>query len=340
MINLTKIIPAIDIQNGNCVRLKQGDFSKKTVYASDPVLVAKQWQDQGAKSLHIVDLDGAKVGKVQNLKIIKNIIKTVSIPTQVGGGIRDFKTVKKLIQLGVNRIILGSIALENIELLKKILAVFPDQIIVSLDAKNSKLMSKGWLKNTQLNLIETAQKLEKLTVKRLIYTDTLRDGTETGPNLKIIKKLINSINMPVIMAGGIASKEDIKQLIDLGAEAVIVGKALYDGLFYLNDQDSVDFEKQGGLVPAIVQEESSKEILMLAYMNKRALKKTLKTGYAWFWSRSKKKLWMKGETSGNKLKVNKIVLDCDNDTLLIQSKIIGKNICHTNNKSCFFKQIL
>ncbi|MBU3979481.1 1-(5-phosphoribosyl)-5-[(5-phosphoribosylamino)methylideneamino]imidazole-4-carboxamide isomerase [Patescibacteria group bacterium] len=222
------IIPAIDIKNGRCVRLTQGKFDDITIYSDDPVQIAKGFERDGANLIHMIDLDGAKTGKPVNLDTIKNIVKSVSIPIQVGGGIRTSETVKILLDTGVSRIILGTIALEDEEELKKILKKFALQVIIALDTKNGKLMKQGWLKNSDKNIVITAKKLEKFGVKRFIYTDVTKDGTLTEPNHKEINNLIDNISVPIIAGGGISNIRSLKYLNLIGIEGVIIGKALYE----------------------------------------------------------------------------------------------------------------
>lgn len=223
------IIPAIDIKNGKCVRLTQGDFESEKIYGEDPAAIARQWEEQGAQMLHIVDLDGAKNGNLANLEVIKKIAQEVKIPLQVGGGIRNKKAVKTLLSNGVSRVILGTVALENEDELKNILNDFASQVAIALDTKDGKLMKQGWLEDSDKSSITTALKLEDLGVKRFIYTDVVRDGTLTEPNYKEIANLTKNIVVPVIASGGISTIASIKQLKSIGIEGVILGKALYEG---------------------------------------------------------------------------------------------------------------
>jgi phosphoribosylformimino-5-aminoimidazole carboxamide ribotide isomerase len=229
------IIPAIDIKNGKCVRLTQGKFDEVTIYSDNPAQVAKVFENDGAKMIHVIDLDGAKTGKPANLNTIKNIIKSVSIPIQVGGGIRTPETVKILLAAGVSRIILGTIALEDEEKLKKILKKFASKIAVALDTKNGKLMEQGWLKNSDKNTLITALRLEGMGVKKFIYTDVIKDGTLTEPNYKEIANLVKNISVPIIASGGISNINSLKQLKTIGVEGVIIGKALYEGKIDLKE---------------------------------------------------------------------------------------------------------
>jgi len=229
------IIPAIDIKNGRCVRLTQGNFEREKVYSEDPAAIARQWEEQGTQMLHIVDLDGAKDGNLANSEVIKKIAQSVKIPLQVGGGIRDKEAVKTLLSNGVSRVILGTVALENEDELKNILNEFASQVAIALDTKDGKLMKQGWLENSDKSIISTALKLEELGVKRFIYTDVVRDGTLTEPNYKEIANLAENIVVPVIASGGISTVASIKQLKSIGVEGVIIGKALYEGKIDLKE---------------------------------------------------------------------------------------------------------
>lgn len=223
-----QIIPAIDIKNGKCVRLFQGDYHKETIYSSSPIKMAMHWKKWGAEMLHIVDLDGAKIGKPHVIKILKKIIKEVNIPIEIGGGIRNLSVVKKILEIGVKRVILGTVALENIRLLKRLIDLYGENIIVSLDVKNGKLMKRGWLEKSNFDLIPTVKKLKKIGLKSIIYTDTTRDGTLTEPNYKNIVELRKNTKMKLIVAGGISSIDQIKKLNRMNVDGVIIGKALYE----------------------------------------------------------------------------------------------------------------
>lgn len=229
------IIPAVDILGGKCVRLFQGDYDKSKVYSADPLETALKWQKQGASILHIVDLDGAKDGIPTNFEIIANIAGKLSIPIQVGGGIRNARTIQKYLEAKVFRVILGTILLEDFEFARAAFEEFGNQIIVGLDAKNGILMKKGWTFESGLYVFKTAQKLEDLGAKRFIYTDISRDGSLTEPNFKALKKLVDNVNSPVIASGGVANINQIRQLTNTGAEGVILGTALYEGRIDLKE---------------------------------------------------------------------------------------------------------
>ena len=224
-----EVIPAIDLRQGRCVRLYQGDYEQETVFGDDPVAVALEWQSLGAPKLHIVDLDGAAAGELHNLDIIEQIANAVLVPVQVGGGIRKLETVKQVLKAGVERVILGTAAVETPELVEEACRKFGESIIVSIDAREGRVATHGWHQETQLGTVEFAQTVARLGVKRFIHTDIGRDGTLTEPNFTAIAELVDAIGLPLIAAGGISSPIHLKVLKQLGVEGAIVGKALYTG---------------------------------------------------------------------------------------------------------------
>ncbi len=224
-----EIIPAVDIRDGKCVRLYQGDYGKETVYSDDPVGMAMEWQSLGATRLHIVDLDGADVGKPCNLNIVTRINDAVWIPLQVGGGIRKMETIEKLLKVGIDRVILGTAAVENPELVEEACRRFGQSIIIGIDVIDGRIAIHGWKKETGLTAIEFAMSMAKLGVKRFIYTDINRDGTLTEPNFIATFELVDAIRFPVVASGGISSLVHLKVLNKLGAAGAIIGKALYTG---------------------------------------------------------------------------------------------------------------
>lgn len=224
-----EIIPAIDIKNGRCVRLYQGDFSMETVYSDEPAAMALEWQSLGATRLHIVDLDGADLGTPRNLKSITRINDAVWIPLQVGGGVRRMETIEKLLKMGIDRVILGTAAVEEPELVKEACRRFGKSIIIGIDAREGRVATHGWKNETELTAVEFAMSMAKLGAKRFIYTDINRDGTLTEPNFIATFELVDAIRFPVIASGGISSLVHLKLLNRLGVEGAIVGKALYTG---------------------------------------------------------------------------------------------------------------
>ena len=227
-----EILPAIDLLDGRCVRLYQGDYQQSQVYNDNPVIVARQWEEQGASRLHLVDLDGAKQGHPANLETIANIIQAVSIPVQVGGGLRDRQSVAQLLGLGVGRVILGTVAVENPDLVKHLCEEFAGQIVVGIDARDGKVATKGWLETSTVEATVLAQEMEQCGAAAIIYTDIHRDGTLAGPNLDALRELASPLTIPVIASGGVSALRDLLSLLalePLGVTGVIVGKALYTG---------------------------------------------------------------------------------------------------------------
>jgi phosphoribosylformimino-5-aminoimidazole carboxamide ribotide isomerase len=234
------IIPALDIKDGHCVRLKQGKMSESTVYSEDPVAMAKHWKAEGARRLHVVDLNGAAAGKPKNEPIIRAIVKEVgdSLPVQLGGGIRDLDTIEHYLDLGVSYIIIGTAAVKNPGFLQDASTAFSGHIIVALDAKDGKVAVEGWSKMTGHDVVDLAKKFQDYGIEAVIYTDIGRDGMLTGVNLDATLKLARELRVPVIASGGLTSIEDIKALCKIeseGINAVITGRAIYQG--------TLDFKK-------------------------------------------------------------------------------------------------
>jgi phosphoribosylformimino-5-aminoimidazole carboxamide ribotide isomerase len=224
-----EIIPAVDIRGGRCVRLYQGDYKQETVFDEDPVTAALTWYSQGARWLHIVDLDGAVAGEPRNMEVVGQIIKETGLLIELGGGIRQEKVAEQLLRDGVNRIILGTAAAENRELVKKLCQQFGEAVAVSLDARDGKIAIRGWQKDTVVEVLQLSREMVDAGVRRFIYTDIRRDGTLTEPNFDMIEKLLGEVNVPVIVAGGISRLEHLRRIKELGAEGAIIGKALYTG---------------------------------------------------------------------------------------------------------------
>ncbi|MFA6357142.1 MAG: 1-(5-phosphoribosyl)-5-[(5-phosphoribosylamino)methylideneamino]imidazole-4-carboxamide isomerase [Candidatus Omnitrophota bacterium] len=230
------IIPAIDLRGGKVVRLFQGKFNQEKVYSSDPVKVAKHWAKQGAKFLHIVDLDGASSGVSKNLEVVKKIIDQVGIPLEFGGGVRSVEAIAKLLKLGVQRVVLGTRAAKDAEFLKKAWQKFGEKIIVSIDAKDGLVLTEGWDKTASKTALNFAQELKRIGFKQLIYTDISKDGTLTGPNILGIKELLKATGLNIVASGGVSDLKDLFKLNKLkeqGVTGVIIGKALYEGKFTL-----------------------------------------------------------------------------------------------------------
>jgi phosphoribosylformimino-5-aminoimidazole carboxamide ribotide isomerase len=224
-----EIIPAIDLRDGRCVRLYQGDYNRETVFSDDPFDMALKWQSMGASRLHIVDLDGAATGKIGNLDIIRDITRALLIPVQLGGGIRSLETIESLLKNGIERVILGTAAVENPKLVSEACKRFRDSIAVGIDAREGYAATHGWVRDTDQKAATLAQAMVQLGVRRFVYTDISRDGTLTEPNFSGISEMIDTLKLPVIAAGGIASVSHLKMLARLGAEGAILGRALYTG---------------------------------------------------------------------------------------------------------------
>jgi phosphoribosylformimino-5-aminoimidazole carboxamide ribotide isomerase len=223
------IFPAIDLQGGRCVRLVQGDFARSQEFSDDPAAVARRWQTEGGHWLHVVDLDGAKAGAPQNLAAITAIRAAISIPIEVGGGLRALESVAALFDLGIDRAILGTAALKDRDFLRACLARWGDKIAVGLDARNGLVATDGWLETSTTSALTLARELAADGVARFIYTDIARDGMLTGPNLNSLAQLQQAITQPVIASGGVSSLADLRALAALRVEGAIVGRALYTG---------------------------------------------------------------------------------------------------------------
>ena len=233
-----EIIPAIDLLNGKCVRLNQGNYNEVTKFNSDPVKQAQIWESQGAKRLHLVDLDGAKTGEPINDLTIKKIKRSINIPIQLGGGIRTIDRAKELLGIGIDRIILGTIAIENPELVKVLSQEYPRRVAVGIDAKKGMVATRGWLKQSEISSLELAKRLNDLELAAIISTDIATDGTLKGPNVQALREITEISINPVIASGGIGSIADLISLSDFeneGIEGIIVGRALYDGSIDLKE---------------------------------------------------------------------------------------------------------
>ena len=233
-----KILPAIDIKDKKCVRLIKGDFGNKTEYEISPIEQAGKYKDNGFKNLHIVDLDGALTGETINLDIIQKIVSKFDINIEVGGGVRNFDSIKKYIDVGVEKVILGSAAINDQEFLKNACKKFPKKIALSLDAKEGYLAVSGWKKNSNLKTLDFLKEVNDFGVSRLIYTDIDKDGMKTSPNFKGTETIANISKFPVIISGGVSSLKDIKiakEMNNKNIEGIIVGKAIYDGDIKLED---------------------------------------------------------------------------------------------------------
>lgn len=223
------LFPAIDIRNGKCVRLIQGDYKKETIYSDFPSETAHQWEEKQAAFIHIVDLDGAKTGKSSNKNTIQAIAEATKIPVQVGGGIRSLDIIETYIATGVDRVIIGTAAIQDKAFLSAAVEKYGDKIAVSIDARDGLVATDGWTQTSTIKAIDLVSELEALGVKTIVYTDILKDGMLQGPNFKELQAVNEATTMDVIASGGVSSAEDISKLRSLDLYGAIIGKALYDG---------------------------------------------------------------------------------------------------------------
>jgi len=241
------IIPAIDLREGKCVRLVEGRVDRETIYSDNPVAMAHLWESQGARWMHVVDLDGAFAGRLKNLEIIKEIIASVNIPVQVGGGIREMGIIEELLGIGARRVILGTAAIINPDLVAGACAEYGEAIAVSIDARDGKVAIEGWGVTAEKDALELAGEVKKMGIKRLIFTDICRDGTLKGPNLTAVERVAKTTGLKIIAAGGICTVDDVLAFLGMeptGIEAVIIGKALYAGSITLKDALAITEEEK------------------------------------------------------------------------------------------------
>jgi len=232
------IIPAVDIKNGQCVRLAQGDFDRVTVYAENPVDMARLWAQKGAKRIHIVDLDGSVAGLPRNASVILDIAKSVCVPIEVGGGIRNMETISTYLENGVSSVILGTAAIQDEAFVKMAVQTHPGKIILGIDALDGRVAVRGWTQKTSQNAVELAKRYENCGIQAIVYTDIQRDGMETGVNVEQTRALAGAVSIPVIASGGVATIADIDRLLavkDCSFYGVIVGRALYTGAIVLEE---------------------------------------------------------------------------------------------------------
>lgn len=223
------IYPAIDVKEGRCVRLVQGQFSDVTVYSDHPVEMALKWEQLGAQYLHVVDLDGARTGQPQNIAVISEMAVKLGIPLQLGGGIRTIEMIEIILCKGIQRVILGTSAVKDPNLVTKAVQTFENNVAIAIDARDGMVAIEGWAKTSEFTAVGFAKKMQDLGAKTIIYTDISRDGMLTGPNLKAMEEMVKAVDIEVIASGGVGKPEDIKNLKETGVAGVIIGKALYTG---------------------------------------------------------------------------------------------------------------
>ena len=231
-----EVIPAIDLRGGKCVRLYQGDFERETVFSDDSLAMAGQWQLEGGRRLHVVDLDGAATGEPAHLTIISAIVESLHIPVQVGGGIRRAETARAWLDAGVDRVVIGTAAVRNPDMVAEVCRNHgSERVVVSVDARDGMVALQGWTETSEVSVLDLAHRMADLGVTRLLYTDIARDGMLVGPDLENNAKLVEDTGMAILASGGVSSLRDVRQLVPTGVEGVIIGRALYTGAVSLTE---------------------------------------------------------------------------------------------------------
>jgi len=228
-----RVIPAIDLRGGLCVRLRQGDYQRETVFSDDPVAMAARWEEEGAGLIHLVDLDGAKAGRPVNVEPVRRIVERVSVPCQLGGGVRDQETIAAWLEAGLSRVIVGTAALRDPVWFKAMIRTYPGQLVLGLDARAGRVAVSGWQETSEVEATALAGEFYGLPLAAIVYTDIGRDGTLEGPNLAATAELARRVKIPVIASGGVGSLDDLDRLAGLPLAGCIVGRALYEGKFTL-----------------------------------------------------------------------------------------------------------
>lgn len=347
-----QLYPAIDLKDGKCVRLRQGEFKDITVYSEEPYKVAKYFEDMGASFIHLVDLDGALAGKAVNEDTIKKIVKEVTIPCELGGGIRTLEDIERVLSYGIYRVIIGTKAVNEPEFVKAAVEKFgAEHIVVGVDAKDGMVAIQGWEQVSSIKALDLCLKMKAYGVRTIVYTDIAKDGMLSGPNVAITKELTDKTGLNIVASGGMSSMQDLANLDEAGIKGAIIGKAVYENKINIEEAVHAYERKEcevmfsslklnsDGMIPVVVQDYMTNEVLMVAYMNEEAYNKTVSTGRMTYYSRSRNELWIKGLTSGHFQYVKELYLDCDRDTLLAKVLQIG-NACHTGSYSCFFNKLI
>ena len=357
-----RLYPAIDVKNGQCVRLKKGLFNEVTVYSERPYEIAKGFEEAGAQFIHTVDLDGALKGHGVNAETIKKICSSVNVPVQMGGGIRTLENIQEVLDLGVYRVIIGTKAVENPDFIKAAIDRFgAEHIVVGVDAKDGLVAIEGWEKVSDKTALSLALAMKDIGVQTIVYTDISKDGMLAGPNVEQTKILSDKTGIDIIASGGMSCMDDLTHINDAGIHGAIIGKAIYEKRIDLKAavnlfESGASYSKASampkadisfkdlkldanGLIPVVVQDYVNGEVLMLAYMNEEAFNKTLETGIMTYYSRSRQELWVKGLTSGHFQYVGSLDIDCDNDTILAKVSQVGA-ACHTGNRTCFYRDLV
>lgn len=230
-----RIWPAIDLRGGNCVRLRQGDYAQETVFGNDPTAMARHWHEQGAECLHLVDLDGAKDGRPTNLPSIRAIVEAVDIPCELGGGIRDEATIATLLDLGLSRLVIGTLALKQPDWFRTMCRKFPDRLVLGIDAKDGFVATDGWLETSSVSAVDLALQFEGEPIAAIVYTDIATDGMMKGPNVEEMRRMRESVKTPVVASGGVTVIDDVRQLAAAAMDGCIIGRALYEETICLSE---------------------------------------------------------------------------------------------------------
>lgn len=230
-----QIWPAIDLCGGKCVRLKQGDFSQETVFGDDPVAIARHWVEQGAESLHLVDLDGARTGRIVNEAAIRGIVREAGVPCELGGGIRDEDTIRRLLEVGLDRLVMGTQAIRQPDWFRAICRRFPGKLVLGIDARGGRVATHGWLETSEMEAVELARHFADEPIAAIVYTDIARDGMMAGPNVVAMAAMKRAVDCPVVASGGVTTVEDVVRLAEVGMDGCIIGRALYEGTLSLGE---------------------------------------------------------------------------------------------------------
>ncbi len=347
-----QLYPAIDIKDGKCVRLTQGEFDRQKIYSDDPASVARSFEEAGATWIHMVDLDGARDGHRVNGEAISAVTSAVGIPVELGGGIREMSDVAHCLDLGVSRCIIGTRAVNDPQFVRSVIELYgPECVVVGIDAKDGRVAVEGWEKVSDVSALELCLTMKDCGVCHIIYTDIERDGMLSGPNVAATRDLTEASGLDITASGGVSSMQDLRDLYDAGINGVVIGKAIYENRIDLKEavelfqtETVIPYKwsdlklNDAGLIPVIVQDCSDGKVLMMAYMNEQAYNDTLESGLMHYYSRSRRVQWLKGETSGHYQALRALRLDCDSDTLLAVVDQTGA-ACHTGTRSCFFRMI-
>lgn len=230
-----QIWPAVDLRGGKCVRLRQGDYDQETVFGDQPAAMARRWVDQGAACLHLVDLDGARDGRVVNQSAVAAIVAAVPVPCELGGGIRNEATIRELLEIGVQRLVVGTNAMKQPDWFRDMCHKFPDRLVAGIDAREGRVATDGWLETSPVEATSWAIELSQLPIAAIVYTDIAKDGMMTGPNLPAMREMAATVSTPVIASGGVTTASDVTQLAATGVAGCIIGRALYEGSLTLAD---------------------------------------------------------------------------------------------------------